>query len=817
MKIVIASAFLITSYCTCFSQSTADSLSARLNLFGQQLPADQVFIHTDRNIYYPGDTIHFQAYIRDRQTGVFETGSIALYAMLINENHRTIDSARFRIVNSTSSGWLKIPEAISEGDYSLLSFTSRMMNYDPEYIFSASLRIDRKRVFRSQPQTTRREGKDTLEYIIDPENEPVDLKFLPEGGTFVYGIKQRIAFNAVTSTGRNIKCKGKIYNQKGEFIADFRSGQFSPGIFEFTPKEGDTYFAGPGGNEFGGKRYPLPAPTKTGITLRVNRLAGSVIEAEVNSKNTRGEKYVVSLTMNNVLVLFKEITTDTLNKIRINTSELPAGTAYVTLFNNNLEIVAERPVFINQDKKLFIDIKPSNLSCKRGDETTITINTTDFYGNGVGSVVSVSVVDSTYGFGSSFPFQTLESICFFDNQFLNNLPGMIRQNGFLNIDDEEKDLLLMTYGWRKYPGKENSPDNTGLQINDYDYLTIINKGPEKKTRREITLTTVEGGEMISLKKDNTGCAVLHFDTLGNQVRQIMILPDNNPLKNAYKLNVKFPVNEGFIKSVKSVKPVIIKPEYEFILRNNRDQQIIIDSAIQIEEVKIRAPIQRAEVFYNKYQQIYQYASLSTLTKKEMTGCLNLEDILIRLNPYHIDTKNKKIYLRPASNMRGTTPPALIVYDDLPLPDKSYYLISDIPASQISSVTALKGKQGYAVYGDEANGGVIFITSGWKKMADGDFSEKDFAPARPEDDLMRAISVFRKEAQYYIPAKEEATMIPEYQVRPTLFWNGEILLDGKGPVKITFPNHMLPGKVIIMVNGVSFDNMPGSARSVYMIR
>jgi len=98
-----------------------------------------------------------------------------------------------------------------------------------------------------------------------------------------------------------------------------------------------------------------------------------------------------------------------------------------------------------------------------------------------------------------------------------------------------------------------------------------------------------------------------------------------------------------------------------------------------------------------------------------------------------------------------------------------------------------------------------------------YPEKDLKPARPEDDLMKAIRIFRTEAEYYIPDKEEIATNPEYQFRPTIYWNDEILLNGKGPVTITFPNHMLTGKVVVIANGVSFTNMPGAGRATYIIK
>ena len=73
---------------------------------------------------------------------VFTTESSSLYALLLNSDHVTIDSARFRIMYAGASGWLKVPDDIPVGDYSVLAFTSIDMNYSPEYAFNAPIKID---------------------------------------------------------------------------------------------------------------------------------------------------------------------------------------------------------------------------------------------------------------------------------------------------------------------------------------------------------------------------------------------------------------------------------------------------------------------------------------------------------------------------------------------------------------------------------------------------------------------------------------------------------------------------------------------------
>jgi hypothetical protein len=125
-----------------FSQSLSEKLSGAIYQAGKNIPSDQLFLHLDRNLYHPGDIIRFQAYIRDSRTGVFGTESSSLYALIINSEHVTIDSARFRIIYPAVPGWLTVHVKIAPGDYSVLAFTSRDVNFSPKYAFSTPVRID---------------------------------------------------------------------------------------------------------------------------------------------------------------------------------------------------------------------------------------------------------------------------------------------------------------------------------------------------------------------------------------------------------------------------------------------------------------------------------------------------------------------------------------------------------------------------------------------------------------------------------------------------------------------------------------------------
>jgi hypothetical protein len=813
MRKLLPILFLIAIQIDSYTQSLNDQ---HINTTGESennMPADQVFLHIDRNRYQPGDTIRFQAYIRDRRTGIFETPSISLYALLLNSGHKTLDSARFRIINSTSSGWLEIPYDATYNDYSVLAFTSTMMNYGPEYAFKVPLLVDKLRP--EQVESNQQPGEEKPAVLQSEASEKsLDLRFLPEGGTFINGLSQNLAFNAVNSFGANFKTEGSIINQNGVKICDFKSGQYGPGLVTFTPLAGNTYYAILKDPKFEGLRWPLPVADGTGVKLSASSLQNGIITISVEGKNVSGSNYIISMTMNNVVVLSRVFELDVDFSLEVNTRELPRGTACITLFNSDMKPLAERLILVNGQKKLNISIETSAAVYKRGDLAELAINATDNEGNNAGAVVSVSVIDSLSGFSDRFPFPDIESALLFEKEFYDNLPIGIRLKGLSDIPETDMDLLLLTYGWRKFRMKEESDTVVIRELKNYDYLKIINSGPVKKSREKISLLSLEGSEIYSLKVDKNKESFLAFDSLAVYVRQLIILPDKNKERNVYPVNIELPGNRIYTDRAKLNKT----GEYTLPLNIEYKRTTLtdfgLDSAIMIEPITIKASPEPGRKFVNKYQEQYRNTSTTTLTNKEFKSALFFENILFQMHPYKIDTKNKMVFLGFRTGRSEL--PALIVVDDNPLwgiPNfkeskwlSTYSEIADMHASDISSVTMLKGQQGFTLYGEAALGGVIFVTTNGKAMMDGSYEK----PEQYEDvknDLAKPIRIFRSEIEFYTPKKEEVQFDPEFQFRPTLLWKNELILDGIGPVKLVYPNNLVRGTVIIIVNGVSFNNIP----------
>ncbi|MCE1199753.1 MAG: carboxypeptidase-like regulatory domain-containing protein, partial [Marinilabiliales bacterium] len=364
---------------------------------------DQLFLHVDRNLYLPGDTLFFQAYVRDRKTGQFGSESRVLYLLLFDAKGEKADSARFRINNFTSSGYLTFPEHAVPGVYHLAAFTSAMQQEDPSAAFQMDLRVreseelpqqvvcrfnkdlyhpsdtlelsvevtDRagnaitgqrvncgllfgKGRMKSDEANTNNRGEsffrwilpDTLhlqpqikvflkqssgkflsarELTVPWEVGFAGLAFLPEGGTFIEGIRQKVAFNATDLRGEPVPVTGLLKNSAGLILDTIRSGAYGPGSFVCLAKEGLTVELLSGGGQQ--RIWPLPQPTEKGFTLAVTKSDSVTLALDVEEGRYRGEQLTMAGFINGTPFFSREITLSRKVHLLLRTEQLPSGIA----------------------------------------------------------------------------------------------------------------------------------------------------------------------------------------------------------------------------------------------------------------------------------------------------------------------------------------------------------------------------------------------------------------------------------------------------------------------------------------------------------
>jgi hypothetical protein len=751
----------------------------------KSIPSDQVFLHISKTLYKPGDTIRFQAYVRDRNTGIFETKSISLFALLLNSSGEVIDSARFRIDNSSSSGWLAIPGNVPSGFCSVVSYTSQMMNYDPGYVFTSTLEI------AGDPSGTL--PFKTVAGKAQEVNRPeISLSFMPESGSFLYGIKQRVAFCAFSGKGEFVPIKGTIYNQNNSRITDFESGGEGPGLLEFLPNPGDTYFARLNGDRFSGRKWPLPVSSVEGAIIRLLENKKGILDFLVRGQ---GMKDTLSLlvSMNDYPVFRKQINPDSLYRIKLSTDELPVGTGYISLIGKNNKIVADRAVLINYQKKPGIEIVYSRDSSSGGNvqfSIWIKSENKDYES----SIVSVAIIDSSSGMSPVVPAQDIEGCFLFDKHITEHIPFASRDK-LSHMSEEFSDLMLMAFGSRDSieSGYNQIRNDT---FTDYDALKII-----AGKRKEINIITLESSESYTLEPSGA-FATLSYSMLDPSARQFLILPDKSRSGAGNTVRVDFPGNKAFTDKARKMRPFMNKgkdtPSFM------ADYQI--DSAIDIEAVTIQPRQILKPVIYNKYQVQFQNTQTMTYSKKDFKAAITFEDILFMTLPYQINARAKMVYLGARIGRMGGGVPALIVLDDNPLWSvqgsgrdakwfSSYDQIATMPASNISSITVVNGPQAYNLYGEPALGGVIFVVTDGAATMDGYMqSQQEAAPVM--NGYAKPVRIFRTELNTENETGGSA-----------LYWNRELYVQAGKPAIISIPNKLIKGPFYLVVNGASLPDIP----------
>ncbi len=707
------------------------------------------------------------------------------------------------------------------------------MNFSPEYAFSSPIKIGKFNLTQSE-SGKRIQNLDTLSYQESHEKPTIDLKFLPEGGTFIYGIKQRVAFDARTSTGRGKEVTGQITNQNGIRVMDFRSAQDGPGVVEFTPVQGDTYFATVNNEKFKGLKWQLPYPEDSGVALRVNNTGDGLINIILKGRKIEEISYMLTLTMNNVLVFAEDVRVDTIYNKKLQTDKLPSGTAYISLYDHKLNLVAERLILINNYKKLNIKIETSSSFVNPGGETELTLSTTDEKGNKISSLLSVAVIDSASGYCISIPPSQIEYTYLYDRSFYENLPFQIRSRGLRNFDLGSIDAMLMAFGSRKYSSEKiaEGPEN---EFVNYDCLKICNPDLPLHGRSVMNMITDASPDVISLKSNNKGEAIISLDSLDPNVRQIMIMPDNITSKAINPIKFEFPSNMDFIKQAKLLANFTVDTNNDLPFTSELQQGINGDDNIPTETNIINNTLFKDESkeYSDYHSTMYQSSGAITVYGKDFISASTLQDIIYRSNPYKIVTTSistgvtgKQVYLRNAPNSiighgssddaGGALPiqPALIVLDNNPI-GTTYESIADMPASGIASVTFLRGTQGFTMYGTKAIGGVVFISTKFgHEFTENELSVND--KVKRNDNIFKQVRLFRTENEFYIPTKEETAFDQKYQFRSTLLWKDHVVVDDSGKITIKYPNNLIRGTAFIIVNGISISNLIGSETYTYKI-
>lgn len=103
--------------------------------------SNNIYLHTDRSYYLPGESMLFKAYILDDQNKITSQVIDTLHVSLIDQEGLRVASGYFPLDNNMIKGSIELPEFLSEGNYMLIAYGHLMTNLSPERMFSRVIGI----------------------------------------------------------------------------------------------------------------------------------------------------------------------------------------------------------------------------------------------------------------------------------------------------------------------------------------------------------------------------------------------------------------------------------------------------------------------------------------------------------------------------------------------------------------------------------------------------------------------------------------------------------------------------------------------------
>ena len=458
---------------------------------------EKVFVHTDNQCYFVGDTLWYKAYVV-RADNLHPTDmSRLLYVELLSPDGLLVERQTVIISpKGFTCGQFVLTDSLYSGYYELRAYTRWMLNFnvrhhsyrvdDTWWFYNKQMAADYFRIWdglysRVMPVYAKPEENGDYDArrmyqrpktrIPKQKKDDLVVTFYPEGGHLIKGVENRVAFEVTDQHGEAVQIAGTV---KADGMADIpiRTEYMGRGSFLVTPadKRLKAHFS------FKGKNYTesLPKAEEQGVAIRLDDGSLTIHAAGL----PQNKEYALSILCRGKLQHFEKLSVlnsplsilnsqfSTLN------SPLPTGVNNLTIFDSDGQILADRLFFVNHHEM---------------DDAVITssIVPTHTYApyEKVEVPVQLPAVDEPTIFSLSIRDTNTDEPTYDDGNVMTDLLLSSELKGFIarpayyfEADDKlhrrHLDLLMMVQGWRKYKWEELCDTARQMRYQPETTLTI---------------------------------------------------------------------------------------------------------------------------------------------------------------------------------------------------------------------------------------------------------------------------------------------------------------------------------------------------------
>lgn len=428
--------------------------------------AEKIHVHFDKDIYLPGETVWFKAYIFDDGKPTLSTN---LYAGWYSKDGRLLKEKRYPVFTGTANGDFDIPDSLPDAVYQLRLFTQKMQQADSSHVFVRSVAV--YQLAGNKAGNTAVVGN-------------VAVTAYPEGGALIAGINNYVAFK-VTYEGTTAPITGAaLTDDEGKLVDSVYFDETGLAKLQFSPKQATKYLVKWTGADGQQQTTALPLPEMNGATLHTE-LTGKDLYYMVQKNNSiprfntlrinvsSGKDVLYSAQLN------MEKTAQAINKLP--SDSLPAGLVDISLTDEEGNTLQKKSVFIKS--KIIppvITVIERSSQPKGKNVIDITVNDTTV------SLLSLSIVDELF-----YPTSKNSIV---DDLLLNSASSDL----YNSMGDIKKaDLVVQTSGL-KYPLQNYNIAPADNYLSLLAYLDRSKALPDKASLTLIATDKVAGRQVFNL-------------------------------------------------------------------------------------------------------------------------------------------------------------------------------------------------------------------------------------------------------------------------------------------------------------------------------
>ncbi|MDE3234371.1 MAG: hypothetical protein KGO81_00340 [Bacteroidota bacterium] len=771
----------------------AQVMDSILNIYSDQYLYEKAHLHFDKALYNKGETIWFKAYLMAGSDLSYYSKNF--YADWYDASGKLLSHTVSPIFRSSAKGQFVVPANYTGSTIHVRAYTQWMLNFDSAFLFDKDIAIYQP---DSKPKA--------------PVINKTTLDFFPEGGNIIEGLTNRIAFKAVNQNGLPVYVTGAIKNSKNVLIDSFAAEHDGMGSFSLDYKKGETYHI-TWIDEFGKtttSSLPTPKPSGVVMSVQVPRSEQCAVLVERTPDVPDNEKTLyLAAHMNHQLVYKSRINFSIKTSIvaEIPTTDFPTGVLQITLFNSEWRPIAERVVFVNNYLHQFnTKVEPAQVSLSKRGKNVIEF----FVSDTALTNMSVAITDADVATDT-------KTNIYSDLLLSGEVKGYIHNPAYYFSSDADsvehnRDLVLLTHGWRRYNWDEISQgklptikfpkDDDYLQIKGKVFGNAFSRSPTKPLLNLIVVGKDSSKQFIMIPVGNDGSfdqrGIFFFDTVklyytfnGDKrlvdrtdvtfSNGLFALPNNN---NSLVRTTPFVPLTNWNDSLAKMR---LKYFYDEKLRLEK-----LMASTTLQEVIVRAKTKsKLEELDEKYANGlfsggdgYQFdVGSDVFAQGAMDVFMYLQG---RVPGLQINYNGGQ----PTLSWRNS-PTSLFLDEMQAQPDQ----LQSIPMTDIAYIKVFRPPFFGATGG--APGGAIAVYT--KRGNDG---KRVYSTPGMPTTILGGYTTYK---EFYSPNYANAPMNSDPDLRTTLYWNPYLMTDKRNPrTRIEFYNNDVSKKLRLVLEGMNAD-------------